>query len=316
MTKQSAFICHASADKEFARQLCADLRKFGIQVWLDEQEIIVGDSLFESIDDGLRISDYTIVVLSKTALTRPWVKKEIAASFYMEVEANRKKILPALIEDCPVPIFLKDKRYADFRGSYDLGLNDLLKVFRIGSYESSSKDSLTQAGTVCLDIIEPNGSLVKYEKRTTSLCLRDGMDEIVELFTADGKMGDFETIPGEIGETWVESGVTYVKILLPTVLMKGDRIEKVFRMTMYEAFMNDSEYWEGKQNVPADSYALIVKFPHDRSPKRWETYERDASRVIPSVWKAESTTDSGRVVLTHYVEKPELYRNYVLRWWW
>lgn len=316
MAKQSAFICHASADKAFARQLYADLRKFGIQVWLDEQEISVGDSLFESIDDGLRTSDYTIVVLSKTALARPWVKKEIAASFNMEVEANRKKILPALIEDCPVPVFLKDKRYADFRVSYDLGLNDLLKVFRIGSYESSSTASLTQVATVCLDIIEPNGSLVKYEKRTTSLCLRDGMDDIVELFTADGRMGEFEVSPGEIGETWVESGVTYVKTLFPTVLKKGDRIERVFRMTMYEAFMNDSEYWEGKQNVPADSCTLIVKFPHDRSPKRWETYERDVSRVFPSLWKAESSADSGRVVLTHHVSKPELYRHYVLRWWW
>jgi hypothetical protein len=94
MAKPTAFICHASSDKPFARKLYADLRKFGISVWLDEREITVGDSIYESIEHGLSSSEYTIEVLSRTAIERPWVRKEIAASFNLEAEDNQKRILP------------------------------------------------------------------------------------------------------------------------------------------------------------------------------------------------------------------------------
>ncbi len=316
MAKPSVFICHASADKPFARKLYADLRKFGISVWLDEKEIAVGDSIYDSVEHGLSSSDYTIVVLSQVALERPWVKKEIAASFNVEVEKDQKRILPILIEDCPLPVFLRDKRYADFRHSYDDALADLLRVFGIGDSGPRTTDLWAKSSIVELDIVAANGSLVKYEKHTTAVCMREGLDEIVELWTADGKMSDFETNIGSITDVTVESGVTYVHIHLPRRLQKGERIDRVFRMKLLDSFLSDSEYWEGKQFAASDSYKLIVRFPSARPPQRWDVYERDAIKTSPSKWKAALIQEHDRPTLQLEVVNPELYRNYVLRWWW
>jgi hypothetical protein len=52
-SKRIAFLSHSSADKPFIRQLAADLSANGIDVWLDEQRIRVGDSIPEKIAQGL-----------------------------------------------------------------------------------------------------------------------------------------------------------------------------------------------------------------------------------------------------------------------
>ena len=37
-------------------------------------------------------------------------------------------ILPALLEDCQIPLFLREKVYADFRTNYDHGLHQVLEA--------------------------------------------------------------------------------------------------------------------------------------------------------------------------------------------
>lgn len=48
-----AFISHSTLDKPFVRRLAADLVAHGVKVWLDEQQMMVGDSLPEKIAQGL-----------------------------------------------------------------------------------------------------------------------------------------------------------------------------------------------------------------------------------------------------------------------
>ena len=87
-------------------------------------------------------------------------------------------------------------------------------------------------------------------------------------------------------------------------------------MKLLDSFLSDSEYWEGKQYVAADSYKLIVRFPITRPPQRWDVYERDGIVTVPSKWKVASVDEYDRPTLQLNVVNPELYRNYVLRWWW
>ncbi len=48
------FISHASEDKEeVARPLAQLLKDEGLSVWLDEQELVLGDSLRRKLDEGL-----------------------------------------------------------------------------------------------------------------------------------------------------------------------------------------------------------------------------------------------------------------------
>src|SRR5207237_6165264 len=59
------FVAHASADKEsFARPLAESLVEADIQVWFDEFELTVGDHLRRKIDQGLKKSEFGIVIIT------------------------------------------------------------------------------------------------------------------------------------------------------------------------------------------------------------------------------------------------------------
>ncbi len=65
------FLSHTAVDKPFVRRLRADLLAHGVpRVWLDEAEIDIGDSLIAKIDEGMKLSRYIAVVLSKSRSTR------------------------------------------------------------------------------------------------------------------------------------------------------------------------------------------------------------------------------------------------------
>ncbi|MEM6554380.1 MAG: toll/interleukin-1 receptor domain-containing protein [Pseudomonadota bacterium] len=125
---QSIFLCHASADKPQVRRIAEGLIKRGSRVWLDEAEILVGDSLIEKIQSGIEESNFLGIVMSPRSVESIWVKKEVEAALTQEIDAGRVKVLPILIEDCDIPLFLKPKKYADFRtdDQFTSGLEQLV----------------------------------------------------------------------------------------------------------------------------------------------------------------------------------------------
>ena len=87
------FISHAWEDKEaVAKPLAAMIQK-GAKVWLDKYQMTVGDSLRQSIDDGLAHSRYGIVILSETYFKKFWTGKELNGLFAKQ-EDGEKVILP------------------------------------------------------------------------------------------------------------------------------------------------------------------------------------------------------------------------------
>jgi hypothetical protein len=88
------FISHASEDRAaVARPLAERLRKRGLRVWLDEQELFVGDSLRRKIDDGLARSRWGVVILSPHFLAKEWPQAELDSLFSREIDGS-KVILP------------------------------------------------------------------------------------------------------------------------------------------------------------------------------------------------------------------------------
>lgn len=124
----SVFISHSSADIEFVRQLAADLRTLGHDPWVDEDEIQVGDSIHSKIAAAIGRCDFVAIVLSHTATNSGWVKEEWQAKYWDQVTDKRTLVLPILKDRCDVPMFLKDKMYADFCSSYGVGLVRLTKA--------------------------------------------------------------------------------------------------------------------------------------------------------------------------------------------
>ena len=71
-------------------------------------------------------SEAILVVLSKSSLESSWCKKELNAGLIRELSEKNVIVLPLLIEDCEIPLFLREKKYADFKTDYDEALQTVL----------------------------------------------------------------------------------------------------------------------------------------------------------------------------------------------
>lgn len=128
--RRVAFLSHSSKDKPFIRQLAADLNSHGIDVWLDEQRIRVGDSIPEKIAQGLAGSDFFLIAISENSLESQWVQKELNNALVGEVERRKVHIMPLRLDGSSMPPIIKDKKYADFSVSYKAGLEEILRALK------------------------------------------------------------------------------------------------------------------------------------------------------------------------------------------
>ncbi|QDU02986.1 TIR domain protein [Gimesia chilikensis] len=88
------FISHASEDKDdVVRPLAELLNNKQFDVWYDEFQLRIGDSLRRSIDQGLAKSRFGIVVLSQAFFSKNWPQYELDGLVQKEMEGN-KVILP------------------------------------------------------------------------------------------------------------------------------------------------------------------------------------------------------------------------------
>lgn len=89
------FISHASEDKDaIARPLYQEFRDRGYKVWFDEAELKVGQSLVESIDQGLANCDHGIVILSSAFFGKKWPERELAGLVQRAMSGEEQVILP------------------------------------------------------------------------------------------------------------------------------------------------------------------------------------------------------------------------------
>jgi hypothetical protein len=128
--RRIAFISHSSRDKPFVRQLASDLTAAGVEVWLDEQRIRVGDSIPEKIAQGLAQSDFFLIAVSKNSADSAWVAKELNNALINEVQRRKVHVLPMRLDDAPMPDAIADKKYANFSISYKQGLEEVLTTLR------------------------------------------------------------------------------------------------------------------------------------------------------------------------------------------
>jgi len=138
------FISYSSQDSDFAMKLSSQLVEHNLRVWIDKWEIKVGDSLIDRIQNAIEGASALLVILSKASVASEWCKKELNAGLMRELNEKRIIILPVLIEDCVIPGFLREKKYADFRNNYDDGIQEVLTAISsvssttLGRYEEAT----------------------------------------------------------------------------------------------------------------------------------------------------------------------------------
>lgn len=119
------FISYSHQDGEFAENLAAQLIRKNVHVWIDKWELRVGDSIIDKIEAAVDGASALLVILSEASVESEWCRKELSAGLLRELEERRVVVLPILIQDCKIPLFLRGKLYADFRTNFDDGLKSV-----------------------------------------------------------------------------------------------------------------------------------------------------------------------------------------------
>lgn len=112
------FLCHSSRDKTFVRKLAEDLTFCEIDVWLDEWEIQIGESLYDRITDALERSRFTGIVVGDNFADSNWARDELKQALARERRSRPGSVLPLVCGNGQIPAFLEDKVFADFRSDY------------------------------------------------------------------------------------------------------------------------------------------------------------------------------------------------------
>jgi len=120
--RKSAFISHASEDKTRVKEICAEIYN-DVEPWLDEKDILAGDSIISKINEGLENSDCLILCLSSNSVEKDWVVREYAYAIHRKI-----KIIPILLDKCEPPPVLIDIKYIDYTKSTEQTKKSLIEA--------------------------------------------------------------------------------------------------------------------------------------------------------------------------------------------
>lgn len=119
------FISHSSVDKPFVRELAQAIQNAGFQVWLDEKELLVGDSLPHKISEGVQSASVVLVVVSSAAIRSRWLRFELNHATQKMVEGECR-VIPIVIEKVDLPAEVTGLLYADFTGDREPALRSVI----------------------------------------------------------------------------------------------------------------------------------------------------------------------------------------------
>lgn len=141
------FFSYSRVDAKFALKLGEDLRKAGVDIWIDQIDIPPSEPWDEVIAKALDESDRLLVILSHTSVASDNVLNEI--NYALE---SKKQVLPILIEkNIKKPFNIGRLQHIDFTDSYGTGLTLLLKSLSLGS-QLPLKERISYRRTIVLSI--------------------------------------------------------------------------------------------------------------------------------------------------------------------
>jgi HJR/Mrr/RecB family endonuclease len=112
--KRKVFISYSQEDKEFVEWLIRHLSDLNIDIWYDNNELRLGDSIKSRISEGIQSSSIFIVVLSNSSKSSAWVNYELNSALILSAMKKGVRIIPLKIDDSELPSDLSGFLYADF----------------------------------------------------------------------------------------------------------------------------------------------------------------------------------------------------------
>jgi hypothetical protein len=110
--------------------LLLDLEAVGHEVWFDEWEIGLGDSIVGRMNEGLARVAYLVLCCSSSGVSAPWISREWMSALARQLNGHGVKVLPVVLPGGAPPAILADIKYADLSTDRASGVNELLRAIR------------------------------------------------------------------------------------------------------------------------------------------------------------------------------------------
>nr|VFK30786.1 MAG: TIR domain-containing protein [Candidatus Kentron sp. MB]VFK34513.1 MAG: TIR domain-containing protein [Candidatus Kentron sp. MB]VFK76794.1 MAG: TIR domain-containing protein [Candidatus Kentron sp. MB] len=123
------FLSYRRPDLAQAERLALALKAAGHEVWFDEWNIRIGDSIVERMDQGLTGMSYLIFCYSAAGMS-PWINREWMSTLARQLSGHSVKILPVLLsgDADAAPAILADIKYANLTRDWERDLQELLRA--------------------------------------------------------------------------------------------------------------------------------------------------------------------------------------------
>lgn len=133
MAQPKVFVSHSSKDTAFAERLVLDLRMAGAHAWLDKEDLGAGN-FQRRINDALENCEWFVLVLTRNALSSPWVQQEVDAANRLKHQGRIRDLIfiqAGPVEHREVPPLLGVYIVFDAVTDYSGSVNRTLKAIGI-----------------------------------------------------------------------------------------------------------------------------------------------------------------------------------------
>ena len=159
------FISYSRSDQAFALRFAQDLKTAGVDVWVDQLDIPIGQNSDRSVEAAVRDCEGFVIILSPRSAASEHVADEVACAL-----EDHKHIIPIFIEKCTIPMRLARLQFIDATSDYDNALARFQLI--IGAAPSSAAAIAPAASAASAVQTKPvahwaPGLLVRAEQRLT-----------------------------------------------------------------------------------------------------------------------------------------------------
>lgn len=125
--ERRVFLSYAYADVERANMIAAALAQAGIATTNPGPvETTSASAMKDRLADAIRTSDVVIVLVSAAAAQSPWVGWELGQVAPGGLRQRGVDVIPARLDDTPLPPDLPDRHVVDLAADFDSGLHHLV----------------------------------------------------------------------------------------------------------------------------------------------------------------------------------------------
>lgn len=167
------FLSYSHEDRVLAESLARELHALGEEVWFDNWEISLGDSLVDKIfEEGLSNAAAFVVVLSDTSVASKWVRSELDVATVRRIEGVTR-VIPALAGELEIPQSLRALQWVDLRR----GVTEAAAQIRDSVHGISRKPERSERASLGSSIADSVAGLSRAATEVALLMVRSSDDE-------------------------------------------------------------------------------------------------------------------------------------------